>query len=64
MLTPEKQCSVVYEGKSYPQYHGTRCTLETPHPDERHFALTPHAGRGTGRLAWWTEAEKQTRRAG
>jgi hypothetical protein len=57
--SPEKQCSVVYEGKSYPQFHGTRCTKEAPHPDEQHYGTTEGHW-----IRWRTAAEKQIRRAG
>jgi hypothetical protein len=48
-----EQCPVVYQGKSYPSLHGTRCGIEYhPHPNERHTAFP------NGKYAWLTEEEK------
>jgi hypothetical protein len=46
-----EQCPVVYAGKSYPQFHGRRCTIKGhPHPGTRH----ENCG-----LYWWSEEEKE-----
>lgn len=59
MAKPKReQCPVVYQGKSCPQFHGTRCTRNGhPHIGLRHLALL---GEGPLKqpLEWWTEEEK------
>lgn len=51
-------CPVVYEGKSYPQFHGTKCVLLAPHPFLKHWGEAPaKSGRS---LRWLTEEEKKT----
>lgn len=50
----QEQCPVVYEGASYPQLRGTRCT-RNQHP---HAGLRHEARPGGKYLGWWTAEEK------
>lgn len=50
--SPEKQCSVVYEGQRYPEFHGTRCALTPSHPEEKHCALVEDKHGAMLHLRW------------
>lgn len=52
-LTIPRPCKVKYQGASYPEFHGARCSKDAPHADERHFAIVNGKA-----LSWLTEEEK------
>lgn len=53
-----KRCAVRYLGASVPKARGTRCSKDSGHDGERHFAYFDGSP-----LLWWTPEEKEVIRA-